>query len=72
MEADKQAYVRVLQPALNVGGKAVLGTFAMDGGAEKCSGLFRKKLQARFMPSSPAFNAVGCGPGLSILHVQKT
>lgn len=38
MEADKQAYVRVLQRTLKVGGKAVLGTFAKDG-PEKCSGL---------------------------------
>ncbi len=35
---DQQAYVRVLARALKVGGKAVIGTFAMDG-PEKCSGL---------------------------------
>ncbi|TQN57155.1 class I SAM-dependent methyltransferase [Agrobacterium tumefaciens] len=36
--ADKQAYVRVLAQALKDGGKAVIGTFALDG-PEKCSGL---------------------------------
>jgi ubiquinone/menaquinone biosynthesis C-methylase UbiE len=35
---DQQAYVRVLARALKIGGKAVIGTFAMDG-PEKCSGL---------------------------------
>jgi ubiquinone/menaquinone biosynthesis C-methylase UbiE len=37
-EADQQAYVRVLSRALKDGGKAVIGTFALDG-PEKCSGL---------------------------------
>ncbi|MDX1000827.1 methyltransferase domain-containing protein [Sinorhizobium medicae] len=36
--AEQQAYVRVLGKALKVGGKAVIGTFALDG-PEKCSGL---------------------------------
>ncbi len=36
--ADQQAYVRVLAQALKDGGKAVIGTFALDG-PEKCSGL---------------------------------
>ncbi|MCV9960316.1 class I SAM-dependent methyltransferase [Pararhizobium sp. BT-229] len=36
--ADQQAYVRVLGEALKDGGKAVIGTFALDG-PEKCSGL---------------------------------
>ncbi|CAN7741218.1 class I SAM-dependent methyltransferase [Neorhizobium sp. LjRoot104] len=36
--ADQQAYVRVLAQALRNGGKAVIGTFALDG-PEKCSGL---------------------------------
>lgn len=35
---DQQAYVRVLVQALKDGGKAVIGTFALDG-PEKCSGL---------------------------------
>jgi ubiquinone/menaquinone biosynthesis C-methylase UbiE len=35
---DQQAYVRVLAQALKDGGKAVIGTFALDG-PEKCSGL---------------------------------
>lgn len=35
---EQQAYVGVLARALKVGGKAVIGTFAMDG-PEKCSGL---------------------------------
>jgi SAM-dependent methyltransferase len=37
-DADQQAYVRVLAQALKEGGKAVIGTFALDG-PEKCSGL---------------------------------
>ena len=37
-EVDQQAYVRVLAQALKEGGKAVIGTFALDG-PEKCSGL---------------------------------
>jgi ubiquinone/menaquinone biosynthesis C-methylase UbiE len=36
--ADQQAYVRVMSRALKEGGKAVIGTFALDG-PEKCSGL---------------------------------
>lgn len=35
---DQQAYVRVIARALREGGKAVIGTFALDG-PEKCSGL---------------------------------
>ncbi len=35
---DQQAYVRVLVQSLKDGGKAVIGTFALDG-PEKCSGL---------------------------------
>lgn len=36
--ADRQAYVDVLEHGLKVGGKVVMGTFALDG-PEKCSGL---------------------------------
>jgi ubiquinone/menaquinone biosynthesis C-methylase UbiE len=36
--ADQQAYVGVMSRALKEGGKAVIGTFALDG-PEKCSGL---------------------------------
>lgn len=36
--ADRQAYLDVLEHGLKVGGKAVIGTFALDG-PEKCSGL---------------------------------
>lgn len=35
---DQQAYIRVMSAALNDGGKAIIGTFAVDG-PEKCSGL---------------------------------
>jgi ubiquinone/menaquinone biosynthesis C-methylase UbiE len=35
---DQQSYIRVLARALKDGGKAVIGTFALDG-PEKCSGL---------------------------------
>lgn len=36
--ADQQAYARVLRESLKDGGKAVIGTFALDGPG-KCSGL---------------------------------
>ncbi len=35
---DQRAYVRVMARALKTGGRAVIGTFALDG-PEKCSGL---------------------------------
>ncbi|MFS8048722.1 class I SAM-dependent methyltransferase [Rhizobium sp. BR 314] len=37
-ETDQQAYVHALEDGLKSGGKAVIGTFALDG-PEKCSGL---------------------------------
>lgn len=37
-EADRRAYVRVLEKALKPGGATIIGTFAMDG-PEKCSSL---------------------------------
>ncbi|MGF6177682.1 class I SAM-dependent methyltransferase [Ensifer sp. 4252] len=37
-EDDQRSYVRVLEDTLNPGGKAIIGTFDLDG-PEKCSGL---------------------------------
>ncbi len=37
-DSDQQAYVTTLRRALRPGGRAIIGTFALDG-PQKCSGL---------------------------------
>lgn len=62
-DADQQAYVRVLTQALKDGGKAVIGTFALDG-PETCSGLAVARYDAQ------SLQAV-LGEGLRLVATQR-
>ncbi|MQW58658.1 class I SAM-dependent methyltransferase [Sinorhizobium meliloti] len=60
---DRNAYVRVMDQTLKMGGKAIIGTFAADG-PEKCSGLPTMRYEPGELASILA-------PHFLLLHSQR-